>query len=88
MNSNGSELEEVIDFTSYLIGLVQSSLLNILIFKSLSGFQSSLLLVDFATIWKPVHTATKSGLLSGFQFSLLLIDFRYDPVETRSHCDE
>ena len=47
MNSNGSELEEVIDFTSYLIGLVQSSLLNILIFKSLSGFQSSLLLVDF-----------------------------------------
>ena len=47
MKSNGTELEEVIDFTSYLIGLVQSSLLNILIFKSLSGFQSSLLLVDF-----------------------------------------
>ena len=47
MNSNGTELEEVIDFTSYLIGLVQSSLLNILIFKSLSGFRSSLLLVDF-----------------------------------------
>ena len=47
MNSNGTELEEVIDFTSYLIGLVQSSLLNILIFKSLSGFQSSFLLVDF-----------------------------------------
>ena len=47
MNSNGTELEEVIDFTSYLNGLVQSSLLNILIFKSLSGFQSSLLLVDF-----------------------------------------
>ena len=47
MNSNGTELEEVIDFTSYLIGLVQSSFLNILIFKSLSGFQSSLLLVDF-----------------------------------------
>ena len=82
MNSNGTELEEVIDFTSYLIGLVQSSL------KVSAGFSPRFYSLTSATIWKPVHTATKSGLLSGFQFSLLLIDFRYDPVETRSHCDE
>ena len=85
MNSNGTELEEVIHTHQTLDrfgGLNPNPH-----FKSLSGFQASLLVLTFATFWKPVHTATKSGRLSGFQSSLLVIDFRY-VLETCSLCDE